>query len=80
VEKGEYRGPYKTIGDEEHAEIIRLYLDEGLSMVRVAERLNRSSASIKRQIDLHNRAVERSGFCPACRRVKGKHESEPARR
>jgi hypothetical protein len=26
----------------------------------------------------HNRAVERRGFCPACRRLKSKYESKIA--
>jgi len=73
-----YRGSYKTIGDEEHAEIIRLYLDEGLSMARIAEELNRSSASVKMHIDRHNKSIEKMGYCPACRRVKSSLEGEKA--
>jgi len=28
VEAGLYRGSFKTMGDEEHAEIVRIYLEE----------------------------------------------------
>ncbi len=43
VEKGEYRGTHMTVGDKEHAEIIRLYVEEGLGMNKIAEQIGRSS-------------------------------------
>jgi len=76
--KAEYRGRYTTIGDEEHAEIIRLYLDEDLGMRKIAEKLSRSTASIKMHIDRHNSSIEKMGYCPACRRVKSSLEAERA--
>lgn len=69
VELGESRGTYKTVGDQEHAEIIRLYVEEGLGMKAIAEKLGRSSRTPHEHIGSHNRAVERSGFCAACKRV-----------
>jgi len=50
-------------------EIIRLYLEENLSIDKIAERLGRRSRNPHEHIKQHNRAVERSGFCSACRRV-----------
>lgn len=44
IEKGEYRGTHSTVGDSEHAEIIKFYVDEGLSMNKIAEKLGRSSS------------------------------------
>jgi len=43
IEKGEYRGTHSTVGDKEHAEMIRLYVDEGLSMNKIGEKMGRSS-------------------------------------
>ena len=43
IEKGKYSGTYKTVGDRERAEIIKLYIDEGLSMNKIGEKLGRSS-------------------------------------
>jgi hypothetical protein len=80
VEKGEYRGRYQTVGDAEHAEIIRLYVEDGLSINRIAERLSRSTKTVWSHIQAHNSGVERSGFCPSCRRVKSDCESTPAYR
>lgn len=80
VETGEYRGTFKTIGDHEHADIIHVYAEEGIGMQKIGKELGRSSASIKGQIDKHNHAVERSGFCPACRRVRSSLESDKAER
>jgi len=79
IMKGAYRGTFKTIGDEEHAEIISLYL-QGLGMNKIAEKLKRSTKSIRDHIMKHNWAVDRSGFCPACRRVRSPHENELAER
>lgn len=78
IEVGEYRGTFKTVGDREHAEIVRLYVEEGLSTDRIAEKLKRSTRTPHKHIKRHNRAVERSSFCPACRRVKSKYDGAMA--
>ena len=80
LEKGEYRGTFKTVGDREHAQIITIYVEEGLGMKSIAQRLGRSSATIKTQIERHNRFVEKMGYCPACRRAKSPLQTEPAGR
>lgn len=73
VELGKSRGAFKTIGDSEHVRIIELYQSNN-SMEKVATELNRSRASIFSQIHSHDDAVKRSGFCPKCRRARGKSE------
>jgi hypothetical protein len=80
IERGEYRGAFKTVGDPEHAEIIKLYVDLGLSMNKIAEKLGRSSRVPFTIIHKHNSSVEGAGFCPACRRVKIGFDSVLARR
>jgi len=70
AEKGEYRGTFYTVGDEEHVKIVSLY-NEGLSMVKIAEEVGRSSATVRVQISRHNKAIEKMGYCPYCRRAKG---------
>jgi len=74
--EGEYRGTFRTVGDIEHAETIRLYIEESLGIKKIAEMLRRSSRTPLMQIQRHNRAVERSGLCPFCRRIRSKYESE----
>jgi len=74
VNEGEYRRMFRTVSDSEHAEIIRLYIDEGLSYEKISEQLNRSSRTPILHIQRHNRDVERSGFCPICKRVKSGFE------
>lgn len=64
-----YRGTFKTVGDKEHAEIVRLYAEEGLGMKDIASKLQRSSRTPYEHIHSHNRAVARSGFCPSCKRI-----------
>jgi len=68
------------VSDKEHAEMIRLYIEEELGINKIAEMLGRSSRTPLVQIQKHNRTVERSGFCPSCRRVKSKLESKIAER
>lgn len=80
VEAGEYRGTFKTVGDKEHAEIIKLYVEEALSLGKIAEKLVRSSRTPHKHINKHNRSVEASGFCPSCRRVKSPFENKIAQR
>jgi len=74
AEEAEYRGKNKTVSDREHAEIIRLYLEELLSMEKIARKLKHSSRTIMQHINSHDMAVERSGFCPACKRVQSLYQ------
>jgi transcriptional antiterminator len=80
VVEGEYRGTFKTVSDKEHAEIIKLYIGEDLSIDKLAKQFNRSSRTPLVQINKHNHAVERSGFCPICRRVRSGLEGRSIRR
>ena len=61
------------VGDKEHGQIIRLYTEEGLSMNKISGRISRSSKTVHKHITAHNEAIERSGFCPSCSRVKSLH-------
>jgi molybdenum cofactor biosynthesis enzyme MoaA len=78
LEEGKNRGRRgSTIGDREHSELIEMYCS-GLSMNKINKQTGRSTKSIKDYIDAHNASVERSGFCPSCRRVRSKREGERA--
>jgi hypothetical protein len=76
--KGEHKGTFRTVRDKEHTEIVRLYIEERLGFNKIADILGRSSRTALTQVQRHNRAVERSGFCPACRRFRGVYESRIA--
>lgn len=73
--EGEYKGTFKTVSDKEHAEMVRLYVEERLGLNKIADILGRSSRTPLLQINRHDEAVERSGFCPMCKRVKSMYES-----
>jgi hypothetical protein len=68
--EGDYRGTFRTVSDKEHAEMIRLYVEEGLSFDKIADQFSRSSRTPLLYIQRRNRGVGRSGFCPVCRSVK----------
>lgn len=74
--EGEYRGTFRTVSDKEHTEMIRLYVEEGLSLEKIAEYFSRSSRTPLLHIQKHNKAVERSGFCLVCRKVKSEFETK----
>lgn len=80
LERGIDRGIYKTVGDKEHSQIISLYTEQNLGMNHIATNMGRSTKTISDHIHNHNNAVERSGFCPNCRRVKSPFEAQIARR
>jgi hypothetical protein len=51
----------------------RNYLDDSLSMTNIGKNVNRSSATVKNQIDKHNHSIKRNAFCPTCKRAGGAH-------
>jgi len=80
LEEAQSRGTYLTVSDKEHSEIIRIYIEEGLGYAAIAERLHRSSRTPHEHVEAHNKAVERSGFCAACKRAKGQYLNAVATR
>jgi hypothetical protein len=77
---GEDKGTFKTIGDEEHVEILRLYLNDKLNMDKIHKLKDRSPASVKNQLDKHNEAIKRVGFCLICKRAGGQFFKDLATR
>ena len=75
LNEGEYRGTFRTVSDKEHAEMIRLYIEEGLSYEKIAEHFNRSSRTPLLHIQKHNKAIMKSGFCPSCKKLESKLEA-----
>jgi transposase len=74
IDYGESRGVYKTVGDQEHLGIINTYF-EGVSMGKIAKKLDRSAATVYTQIHGHNESIDKQGYCAECRRLKGTHET-----
>ncbi|MEM2702313.1 MAG: hypothetical protein QXR45_04025, partial [Candidatus Bathyarchaeia archaeon] len=67
--EGEDKGAFKTVGDLEHAKIVRCYVN-GMSMKNIAALFNRSTFTVKLHIDKHNRRVGENGVCEICKRAK----------
>ena len=57
------------MGDFEHAEIIKLYVEDEYTIREVAAQKHRSLSTIKSHLDKHNTGIIRKGYCPVCRRV-----------
>ena len=73
LEEAQSRGTYLTVSDKEHVDIIRLYVEESKGASAIGEFLHRSSRTPLEHIKTHNKAVERSGFCGACKRARGEY-------
>lgn len=80
LERGIDRGINKTVGDKEHSQIIAFYTEQNLGTHHIAKNMGRSIKTISDHIHKHNDSVERSGFCPCCRRVKASFETQIAKR
>ena len=63
-------GAFKTVGDVEHVEIMKLYWEDH-SMAQIADLKNRSKSAISTQIRTHNQKVISLGYCPRCKRTEG---------
>lgn len=73
-----WKGTFRTVSDKEHAEIIRMYVEEGIGLTKIAKQLGRSSKTILDHKAKHNEAVMRSGFCPACQRFGSTYKDKVA--
>ena len=80
IKYGEEKGTFKTIPDEEHVEILKLYHNEKLSMDKIHKLKDRSPATVKNQLDKHNEAIKRVGFCSVCKRAGGQFFKDSATR
>ena len=77
IEQPKDMGTYKSVGDKEHTEIIDLYI-KGVGIMDISEKLGRSSRTPHTHIKKHNEAVDRSGFCAACKRVGSEYLNKKA--
>jgi len=78
-EAGAYRGKYVTLSDQEHAELVEMYVVQGLGMDDVAAKMQRSTKTVFDHLGKHTRDVQRLGYCPRCRRAGSKLEAAPAK-
>lgn len=76
LEESILKGTYKTVGDKEHNQIIRLYAEEGIGFVEMGKKLHRSSRTPHTHVLSHNQSVKRNGFCPSCKRVDSPYQNK----
>jgi len=74
IQEAKDRGTFFTVSDQEHGTLLEMYAS-GLSMSKVSKRAERSSKTVSEHLHKHDEAVERSGFCPVCQRIKGQYVS-----
>ena len=77
LKTGEDKSLFKTVGDAEHANIIRMYA-EGFSFENIAQELHRSSRTPLVHVRLHNDTVHRMGICPICKRTGSTYQDKTA--
>jgi hypothetical protein len=79
IKEAEDKGTFLTVSDEEHGIIIEDYAS-GLSMIKISKKDKRSTRTISEHVHKHDEAVERSGFCPECQRIKSQHANSKVMR
>lgn len=77
VEPSKDMGLFKSVGDQEHCQIVELYT-QGLGYQAIADKLGRSTRTPFQHVHQHNGSVKRSGFCAACKRAGGLHVNDLA--
>jgi hypothetical protein len=80
LRESESEGTFRTVSDKEHVEMVRLFIEENLGFVKMGLRVNRSSATTQKHVNIHNALVRGSGFCTSCRRANGKYYDKVAER
>jgi hypothetical protein len=73
-------GSHLTVSDQEHSEIISLYVEKAVGMESVAKLKGRSSATVMGAIHRHDDMVNLSGYCSMCERVGSPHAKAIAQR
>lgn len=76
LKTGEDKSLFKTVGDAEHANIVRMY-GEGFSYDNIAQELHRSSRTPLVHVRLHNDSIRRLGVCPICKRTGSPLQNKP---
>ena len=80
VEYGENKGTFQTLGDYEHSELVRDYVEGRGGMVAIAEAYGISPATVHNHVKKHNKELEQQGECSLCRRVESEYSQTEARR
>lgn len=78
-EEIQYSAPQK-VGDFEHAEFIKLYVEDNHTIGEIAFKKHRSKSTIQGHFNRHNNAIIRKNYCPICRRINSGFETTFAKR
>ena len=73
-------GTFKGVTSEEHTKMIQMYVEGNIGMSQIASELGRSSRTILIHIHAHNGSIQRSGFCPTCKRASSPYQNQKAER
>jgi len=80
IQEGQDRGTFKTIGDEQHSNIIASYINGEGGMGILAKKYDVSSATIHSHIHAHNNELVSEGVCSMCERVSSEYSHREANR
>jgi len=80
VEYGENKGTFQTLGDLEHNELVRDYIEGRGGMAAIAEAYNISSGTVFNHVKKHNKELEQQGECSLCKRVGSEYFQTKAKR
>lgn len=78
IEYGKDKGTFSTLGDFEHAELIKDYIEGKGGMAKIAEAHGVSSGTVHNHIKKHNNEIEVSSECSMYKRVDNKYSKRSA--
>ena len=80
IDYGENKCTYMTLGDFEHAELIKDYVEGKGGMAKIAEIHGVSSGTVHNHVKKHNKEVQTGGECSMCRRASSDFYKDVAKR
>jgi hypothetical protein len=80
VQYAESKGTFYTVGDPEHAEMIRDYIEGKGGMGKIADAYGVSSGTVYNHVNFHNEDLEKIGECQRCMRAASQYSKAEAKR
>ena len=80
IDYGKDKVTFRTLGDHDHSELIRDYIEGKGGMGKIAEAHGLSGGTVHSHVKKHNKELDQQGECPMCRRAESEYSKHIARR
>jgi len=80
IDYGKDKGTFRTLGDHDHAELIKDYIEGKGGMAKIAGVHGVSSGTVHNHVKKHNKEVQTGGECSMCKRAGSEFSKDVAKR